>query len=90
MPNLPPDVKIVVRMYANLKGLADAVFRSGLVEKPIFVEEFMRGFTANNPLFDFVDVGPSKGRTLIKISGMLLSYSIVKAKNTLNSYWSVH
>lgn len=69
MPNLPPDVKIVVRVYANLKGLAEAAFRSGLVENPAFVEDFLRGFTANNPLFDFVDVGPRRDRTLIKISG---------------------
>jgi hypothetical protein len=34
--NLPdvPSPKIVARVYANVKGLADACYRAGIVERP--------------------------------------------------------
>ena len=55
------DVKVVVRVYASVKSLADAYIRSGVVTSPTQVEEFSRGFTRGNALFDFVDLGYGKG-----------------------------
>lgn len=69
MPELPVDFKIVTRMYANVKGLADRCSRSGLVSSPAMLEDFVRGFTRGNTLFDFVDVGPGKDRADEKVSG---------------------
>ena len=73
MPDLPADVRVVARMYANVRGLADACARAGLVAAPSLIEEFVRGFTRGDTLFDFVDVGPGKDRADEKVSGMLLS-----------------
>lgn len=69
IPECPEDVKIVVRVYANLKGLADVCVRSGLVQIPGLIEEFARGFTRSKTMFDFVDVGAGKDRADAKISG---------------------
>lgn len=69
MPDLPADIKIVTRMYANVKGLADLCCRAGLVASPTLIKDFVRGFTRGNPLFDFVDVGPGKDRADEKVSG---------------------
>ena len=65
----PGDVKIVVRVYANIKGLAEVCAKVGLVDSPARVEEFARGFTCGKLLFDFTDVGAGKDRADEKISG---------------------
>jgi hypothetical protein len=69
MPDLPPAFKVVTRMYANVKGLADTCCRAGLVDSPALLEDFVRGFTRGDTLFDFVDVGPGRDRADEKVSG---------------------
>lgn len=65
----PADLKIVCRIYANVRGLADVCVRAGLVDSPVAFEDFTRGFTRGKTLFDFVDVGPGKDRADEKIQG---------------------
>ena len=67
----PSDVKVVVRVYANVKCLADACTKAGLVDSPVKVEEFARGFTRGRTLIDFTDVGAGKDCADGKISGKL-------------------
>ena len=57
---VPSDVKIVTRIYANLKGLGDVCKKSGIISSSSTVEDFARGFTGSKQLFDFVDVGVGK------------------------------
>lgn len=57
---LPSDIKIVTRIYANLKGLGDACKKSGIMSSSSSIEDFARGFTGSQKLFDFVDVGVGK------------------------------
>lgn len=54
--DLPPDTKIVVRIYANLKLLAESCVFAGVVGSPFAVEEFTRGFTSERKLCTFIDV----------------------------------
>ncbi|KAI4197462.1 MAG: hypothetical protein LQ350_005901 [Teloschistes chrysophthalmus] len=68
LPQIPADCKIVTRVYANMKGLADACYRSGMADRPGLIEEFYRGFTGSKILFDFIDVGPGKDRADDKIT----------------------
>ena len=68
--DLPPDIKIVTRIYANLKGLGDTCFKAGITAKIQTLEGFARGFTGSKQLFDFVDVGTGKDRADDKISGI--------------------
>ena len=65
----PAEVKVVVRVYANIKGLADVCTKAGIVEHPSRVEEFTRGFTCGKTLFDYIDVGAGKDRADGKIAG---------------------
>ncbi|EEH35608.2 C-x8-C-x5-C-x3-H type zinc finger protein [Paracoccidioides lutzii Pb01] len=67
LPNIPSP-KIIARVYANVKGLADACYKAGIIERPGLVEEFTRGFNGSRLLFDFVDVGSGKDRADDKIS----------------------
>ena len=70
MPDINPDYKIVARVYANLKGLANTCYQAGILHSPVLLEEFARGFTGSKQLFDFIDVGSGKDRADEKISGL--------------------
>ena len=76
IPNLSSDYKIVTRVYANIKGLGDACYRSGMLERASLIEDFARGFTRSKQLFDFVDVGMGKDRADDKISGTFFSICV--------------
>lgn len=65
----PKEFKVVVRVYLNLKGLADVCVRAGIVQTTTVFEDFTRGFTRGNTLFDFVDVGSGKDRADVKLNG---------------------
>ncbi|KAF2137547.1 uncharacterized protein K452DRAFT_278557 [Aplosporella prunicola CBS 121167] len=62
LPDIPGNCKLVVRIYANLKGLGETCRSAGIIANTADVEAFAKGFTRNKPLFDFVDVGPGKDR----------------------------
>ncbi|KAI4189031.1 MAG: hypothetical protein LQ348_003854 [Seirophora lacunosa] len=68
LPDIPSECRIVTRIYANLKGLADVCYKSGMVERTSTIEDFYRGFTGSKILFDFVDVGHGKDRADEKIT----------------------
>ncbi|KAI9815846.1 MAG: hypothetical protein M1826_001944 [Phylliscum demangeonii] len=68
MPDLSSDCKIITRVYANIKGLADTCYRAQIVDQPSTIEDFARGFTRSRHLFDFVDVGSGKDRADGKLS----------------------
>lgn len=67
--DLPSDVKIVTRIYANSKGLGEVCFKAGLIEKPSIFDDFTRGFTGSKQLFDYIDVGSGKDRADDKLTG---------------------
>lgn len=69
-PELPSDVRVVTRIYANSKGLGEVCYKAGLVEKPSMVDEFARGFTGSKQLFDYIDVGSGKDRADDKLTGI--------------------
>ncbi|KAL8749798.1 MAG: hypothetical protein Q9184_006664, partial [Pyrenodesmia sp. 2 TL-2023] len=68
LPDVQSDCRIMTRIYANLKGLAEVCYKSGIVERSNTLEDFYRGFTGSKILFDFVDVGPGKDRADEKIT----------------------
>lgn len=72
LDDVQSDCKIMTRVYANLKGLAEVCYKSGIVERSNTLEDFYRGFTGSKVLFDFVDVGPGKDRADEKITGTVL------------------
>ena len=69
LSEIASDYKIVVRVYAHLKGLSSACHNAGIVDNPANVENFARGFNGSKQLFDFVDVGHGKDRADEKITG---------------------
>ncbi|EFE41342.1 CCCH zinc finger DNA binding protein [Trichophyton verrucosum HKI 0517] len=60
--------KIVARIYANVRGLGETLFKAGIIDKPSVFEDFVRGFNGGRLLFDFVDVGSGKDRADDKLA----------------------
>lgn len=65
------NTDVVVRAYANIRGLGRACVKSGGMEATTNLHQFASGFTGRQPLFDFVDVGDGKEKADQKIKGML-------------------
>lgn len=67
---MPDDFRIAVKVYANVKSLAENSAKAGLVNNTAEFENFARGFTCGQDLFEFVDVGPGNGKATGKMAGM--------------------
>lgn len=67
VPECPQDAKVVIRVYANLQGLAITCWKAGMIDSVSKVEDFARGFTQSTALCDFTDVGAGKDRADSKI-----------------------
>lgn len=72
--DIPLGARIVCRIYANVRGLADVLVRTGVLDGIAQLEDFVRGFTRGKTLFDFVDVGAGKDRADDKIIGECTDY----------------
>lgn len=68
MPHLPSNCEVVVKIYANTKGLSDVYHRSGVVNHPSKLDDFSRSLTRRKPLFDWIDVGSGRDSADAKIS----------------------
>ncbi|KAL8711232.1 MAG: hypothetical protein Q9220_004377 [cf. Caloplaca sp. 1 TL-2023] len=58
---------ILVRAYANVKGLGKACVKNKWMSPSAELTSFASGFTGRHPLFDFVNVGAGKERADHKI-----------------------
>ncbi|KAF2455852.1 hypothetical protein BDY21DRAFT_288622, partial [Lineolata rhizophorae] len=61
---------IMVNIYANLEGLAKKLTACGIIKAPGELNAFIRAFSLNQSLFNFIDVGSGKERADHKIKEM--------------------
>ena len=73
--SLPSDIKVVARVYADLKGLGEICSNIGIIPSRDLIRDFACGFTGSKPLFDFIDVVMGEDRADDKISGTHLMLS---------------
>ena len=73
------SIEIVVRAYADVKGLHGACVRNGKMKNGASLSLFVHGFNQRQGLFDFVDVGPGKESADNKIRGTYETHSWVLA-----------
>ena len=62
-------MKIVIRVYANLKGLARTYKDMDILSEPGQLEEFVRGFNMGDAMCDYVDAGTGKECSDEKVKG---------------------
>lgn len=79
----PTDFKVMVKVYADFKGLAGTFMRGGVIDSPSTFGEFACGF---NGLFDFVDVG--SGDVSGRMNGMLC-FDSLESPSVLSSLSSL-
>ncbi|GAB7357770.1 hypothetical protein MBLNU459_g0419t1 [Dothideomycetes sp. NU459] len=63
--DLPVDVKIVVRMFIDMDTLTQTFLKAGIVDAPVKLKSFVRGFNQDKNLFDIIDVGNFGRETII-------------------------
>ncbi|KAG5288781.1 CCCH zinc finger DNA binding protein [Histoplasma capsulatum G186AR] len=93
LADLRPDLPVVVRVYANLKGLRRTYQEAHILDDENEFELFVRGFNMGHPLCDFVDAGAGKECSDEKIretfklhAGNVHCKHIVFAGSTDNGY----
>ncbi|RAR09965.1 ccch zinc finger domain-containing protein [Stemphylium lycopersici] len=67
--DVPVESRVVCRIFANVRGLANVLVRTGIIPEAGQFEDFVHGFNSANGLYDFVDVGSGKDRADEKING---------------------
>jgi hypothetical protein len=72
MPEVAHHLKVVTRVYANLKGLAK-VYKDAHIGTDHVLDEFVRGFNMADAMCDFVDAGNGKECSDEKVKGMYTS-----------------
>lgn len=68
-PIFKHDNKIVIRVFANLRGLGNAYANKGILPNPTAYNEFVLGFNKAHPLCDFTDAGNHKEAADSKLKG---------------------
>lgn len=63
------DHKIVIRVYANLRGLSKTYADKGLLLNATAFADFVSGFNKAHALCDFVDAGNHKEAANTKLKG---------------------
>ncbi|KIW28928.1 uncharacterized protein PV07_04780 [Cladophialophora immunda] len=56
----PHQVQVIVRVYANVKGLAKTYKEKEILAESTSLDEFIRGFNMGDAMCDFVDAGNGK------------------------------
>lgn len=67
--NFNHDHKIVIKVYANLRGLTKTYTTNSIVPHTAAFHEFLLGFNKAHPLCDFIDAGNQKEAADTKIKG---------------------
>lgn len=67
---VPANVKITIRVYANFKGLARAYCDAQVIGNPTELGNFVNGFNKEDALCDFVNAGDGKECADEKLKGM--------------------
>ena len=64
----------MTRIYANIKGLGEACYKAGAIDRAGLMDDFVRGFNGSKLCFDFVDCGYGKDRADDKITELFKIY----------------
>jgi len=63
------DHKIVIRVYANIRGLSKTYSDMGILPNTTSFADFVLGFNKAHPLCDFIDAGNHKEAADTKLKG---------------------
>ena len=70
MTDLDADLKVIVRMYADLKQLGETFCNAGFITSPSAIDDFARGFAGYHSLFEIIDIGKCRISLTRRMQGM--------------------
>lgn len=68
-PSTAHHVQVIIRVYANVKGLAKTYKEIGILPQSESFDEFVRGFNMGDAMCDYVDAGNGKECSDEKVKG---------------------
>ena len=69
LPAVKHHIQVVIRVYANMKGLAKTYKDAEVLPQVASFDDFVRGFNMGDPMCDYVDAGNGKECSDEKIKG---------------------
>jgi hypothetical protein len=92
VPSTAHLVQVIVRVYANVKGLAKTYKEMEILPESASLDEFVRGFNMGDAMCDYVDAGNGKECSDEKVKGRpptvgQCSVSADFAKRLSNMIW---
>ena len=69
VPSTAHHMQVIVRVYANVKGLAKAYKEMEILPESASLDEFVRGFNMGDAMCDYVDAGNGKECSDEKVKG---------------------
>lgn len=69
VPDAAPNLEVIVRVYANVKGLAKTYRDLDILHEPDSFDEFVRGFNMGDVRCDYIDAGNGKECADVKLKG---------------------
>ena len=69
LPGVDPNAKILIRIFAGIKGMSRTYKEAAILPDQYSFEEFVQGFNKADPLCDYVDAGPGKETSDTKLKG---------------------
>ncbi|WPB00610.1 uncharacterized protein RHO25_005230 [Cercospora beticola] len=67
-PYCPPESRIDVKVYANVKSLGRTLVSAGILSSQSVFEDFVTGFNRGDETCDFIDIGSGKDVTDMKLN----------------------
>lgn len=64
------QMQVIVRIYANMQGLAKTYEEMGVLPHSAMFKDFVRGFNMGDTMCDYVDAGNGKECSDEKVKGM--------------------
>jgi hypothetical protein len=68
-PAAAHHAQVIVRVYANMKGLAKTYKEMDVLQQATPFEDFVRGFNMGDAMCDYIDAGDGKECSDAKIKG---------------------
>ncbi|KAK6382184.1 hypothetical protein LTS17_004071 [Exophiala oligosperma] len=70
-PKFHADDRIIIRVYANVRGFARALKAAKIISEESTFDQFIAGFNKSHLLSDYIDAGPNKEAADSKLKGLL-------------------
>lgn len=70
VPTAAHHLQVIIRVYANVKGLANTYKEMDVVSEPT-LDQFVRGFNMGDAMCDYIDAGNGKECSDEKVKGMV-------------------